>query len=164
VLFELDEANLIEFYREQLEDFLIFFKNGAVDVIQIDAHADSTGAALYNYYLSEKRGNTIKNFFVERGISEDKLRIIAHGDFDPIANNQTRAMRAKNRRVEFTILDADSPPAERLVIFHEVKASETLYSISKIYNVSIQELMKLNLLTDAGRLRIGQKLLLKKGL
>ncbi len=44
--------------------------------------------------------------------------------------------------------------------FHEVKPSETLYSISRLYNVSVSELKALNKL-QSNALDIGQKLLIK---
>ena len=45
--------------------------------------------------------------------------------------------------------------------FHIVKKGETLYSISRIYNISVKDIMELNDLNDSS-IKIGQKLNLKK--
>lgn len=47
--------------------------------------------------------------------------------------------------------------------FHTVQGGQTYYSISKAYGLSIKELLELNNLTDADRLRSGQKLRVKRG-
>ncbi|MNN32457.1 putative endopeptidase p60 precursor [compost metagenome] len=51
-----------------------------------------------------------------------------------------------------------SPLAMRI---HEVKAQETLYSLSKLYNVSVQQIKSLNGLTDEA-LSLGQLLVISK--
>ncbi len=42
--------------------------------------------------------------------------------------------------------------------YHIVKQGDTLYSISKLYNISIAELKKLNNITNSSHIKIGQKL------
>jgi membrane-bound lytic murein transglycosylase D len=51
-------------------------------------------------------------------------------------------------------LEEQNVPVE----YHEVKAGETLYAISKKYNLSVSKLRELNQLTEQDALRIGQRL------
>lgn len=50
------------------------------------------------------------------------------------------------------------PAAGTRGIEHVVRPGETLYIISKAYNVSAKTIMDANKMTDAGRLSVGQKL------
>jgi OOP family OmpA-OmpF porin len=65
----------------------------------IEAHTDSSGAAEYNLNLSQKRANMVvhylTNFF---GIDPSRLRAVGYGESRPIADNQTKAGRKRNRR------------------------------------------------------------------
>lgn len=43
-------------------------------------------------------------------------------------------------------------------IYHEVKRGETLWKISKLYNVSVSDIVRANRLPDATKISVGQKL------
>ena len=56
--------------------------------------------------LSEKRAQTVADYFISLGV-KDRHQIYTQGFGDtlPIAPNTTEEGRAKNRRVEITIMD-----------------------------------------------------------
>jgi OOP family OmpA-OmpF porin len=68
--------------------------------ILIEGHADSTGSSKYNTKLSQKRADAVKNKLAEYGIEADKIETEAYGEDKPVATNETKEGRAKNRRVE----------------------------------------------------------------
>jgi OOP family OmpA-OmpF porin len=72
--------------------------------IQIDGYTDSSGAAAYNQSLSERRAEAIRKELVADGIAATRLDAKGFGEENPIADNATRAGRAENRRIEFTVL------------------------------------------------------------
>jgi OOP family OmpA-OmpF porin len=72
--------------------------------IDIAGHTDSIGPETYNQGLSERRAATVKKEFVESGISPDVITTRGYGESVPVASNATRKGRAKNRRVDITIL------------------------------------------------------------
>ncbi|MEO6686878.1 MAG: LysM peptidoglycan-binding domain-containing protein, partial [Dyadobacter sp.] len=47
--------------------------------------------------------------------------------------------------------------------FHTVEAGQTFYSISRMYNLSVKELLSINRLNDIVKLSVGQKLIVGKG-
>jgi len=49
------------------------------------------------------------------------------------------------------------PDAEAVGVFHQVKPGETLFSICKAYKADLQEVAEINGISDADRLRAGQK-------
>jgi len=68
--------------------------------VRIDGHTDWTGPEAYNQGLSERRAASVKQYFVEKGVSSRRLTTKGLGESDPIASNETRDGRAQNRRVE----------------------------------------------------------------
>jgi outer membrane protein OmpA-like peptidoglycan-associated protein len=71
----------------------------------IDGYTDNTGSVDFNLKLSVDRANSVKNYFVENGISANRLEANGHGINNPIATNDTGEGRAKNRRVEIKLID-----------------------------------------------------------
>ncbi|EGR5448635.1 OmpA family protein, partial [Vibrio cholerae] len=69
----------------------------------IVGHTDSTGTATYNQMLSERRAQAVLNQLVDLGLNPERLESRGEGESNPIADNNTAAGRAKNRRVEVTI-------------------------------------------------------------
>ena len=71
------------------------------NVVFIDGHTDSTGAAAYNQQLSEQRAAAVKNRLVEKfNIPESRMTARGFGETQPVADNKTKEGRFQNRRVE----------------------------------------------------------------
>jgi len=73
--------------------------------IEIQAHTDNMGDAAYNQSLSEQRAESVRNYMVDKGIAADRMQAKGYGESQPIADNDTREGRAKNRRVELKIIE-----------------------------------------------------------
>ena len=71
--------------------------------IEVQGHTDSTGKYEINKELSEKRANAVRDYLIEQGVDFQRLTAVGYGPDVPIADNKTKAGRAKNRRVEFKI-------------------------------------------------------------
>lgn len=74
--------------------------------IRVDGHTDNVGGYRYNRRLSRRRARAVRNYMRKKGISRRRLRYRGYGYRKPIATNRTKAGRAKNRRVEFVILNS----------------------------------------------------------
>jgi outer membrane protein OmpA-like peptidoglycan-associated protein len=72
--------------------------------ILIEGHTDSVGSDSYNLRLSQSRANSVMQYLIQRGVSPNRLKAVGYGESRPIANNSTAEGRARNRRVEFTII------------------------------------------------------------
>lgn len=55
--------------------------------------------------LSQNRANSVKAYLVECGVAPDRIVAKGYGDTVPIADNSTKEGKAKNRRVEFNVLE-----------------------------------------------------------
>ena len=72
-------------------------------IVEVQGHTDNTGKAEVNQELSEKRANAVRDYLIAQGVDFQRLTAVGYGQDQPIADNSTKAGRAKNRRVEFKI-------------------------------------------------------------
>ncbi len=70
--------------------------------VEIGAHTDSAGAAVYNKDLSERRAKAVLDYIKVR-VDTSKYSAIGYGDTKPIASNDTDEGKQRNRRVEFIV-------------------------------------------------------------
>jgi len=71
-------------------------------VVEIHGHTDNVGNADSNMKLSESRAFAVKKWLeskASRDFPEGRLKVIAHGQTEPAAENSSEAGKAKNRRV-----------------------------------------------------------------
>jgi outer membrane protein OmpA-like peptidoglycan-associated protein len=105
VNFETNKAALKPMAREKLSKLsgvLLGFPGEYK--LEIEGHTDSTGSDGYNQRLSQSRAESVRNFLVEQGIPMERIPSTqGFGRTRPIAPNDTRANREKNRRVDIVI-------------------------------------------------------------
>jgi OmpA-OmpF porin, OOP family len=109
IQFALDSAVILPESSGLLTEIAdVILKNPRIKRIEVQGHTDNTGPADHNRQLSDDRANSVKNWLVQHGVSADRLMAKGYGDTRPIAPNVTEAMKARNRRVQFIILDRDA--------------------------------------------------------
>lgn len=72
-------------------------------VVMIEGHTDSRGSDSANMELSQRRAESVKSLFIDRGIVPSRIEVQAFGESKPIATNDTESGRQMNRRVEIKI-------------------------------------------------------------
>ena len=82
-------------------------------LIEVQGHTDSKGNDAYNQDLSQRRVNSVVKYLASKGVTVEILKPVGYGEAKPIASNSTAAGRAKNRRVQFVILDTVGLKAAR---------------------------------------------------
>ncbi|MFN8589063.1 MAG: OmpA family protein [Candidatus Eisenbacteria bacterium] len=77
--------------------------------VEVGGHTDSRGAAAANQVLSEARANAVRTYLLQKfpDIQGSQLTAKGYGETKPIAPNSGAANLAKNRRVEFVVLNKD---------------------------------------------------------
>jgi outer membrane protein OmpA-like peptidoglycan-associated protein len=74
--------------------------------LRVDGHTDNRGGALLNLELSLKRAQSVRRVLVERWkIDPKRVTAQGFGPDRPLDDNTTEKGRARNRRIEFTILE-----------------------------------------------------------
>ena len=74
---------------------------------RIEGHTDSTGGYDHNMQLSRARASAVRDFLFEQGIAAKRMVVEGYGPDRPIASNDSRDGRAKNRRVEIVIAEGE---------------------------------------------------------
>lgn len=105
VLFDFDKSILTEADLKELQKAVTFVKKYPGASIRLDGYTDYIGSDAYNIKLSERRAAAVKDYLVkEAGVSSSRITAAGHGKANPVADNDTEGGRAKNRRVEISIL------------------------------------------------------------
>lgn len=104
VYFATNKHNINSASQESLNKLIKIFKDYPNTNILIEGHTDNTGRAEYNMQLSEKRANSVANFFSQNGISSNRFTTKWYGEEQPKYDNNTVDGRSKNRRVEIAII------------------------------------------------------------
>ncbi len=71
--------------------------------IGVYGHTDNKGSDAVNTPLSEKRAAAVKAYLLKKGLKEDRIESKGFGSAKPVADNNTEAGKAKNRRVEIVL-------------------------------------------------------------
>jgi flagellar motor protein MotB len=85
--------------------------SGFTDSLPI--HSGPKSAYRNNMHLSCERAQTVVSSLIDAGVSAERVFTACHGEYHPIAPNDSDANRAKNRRVELSPV----PKSRRLQTF-----------------------------------------------
>lgn len=106
IVFDVASAQLVPRNAKLLELLARLLKeNDQVKRVQIEGHTDATGEDGFNQHLSLQRAQTVEQALIQRGVSADRLTTKGLGRSMPLAPNDTAEGRARNRRVEFRVID-----------------------------------------------------------
>lgn len=159
IYFDLDKSNIRYDASLTLDKLVRLLKDNPDLVVELGAHTDSRHSSSYNLQLSQKRAESAVKYIITKGIENDRISARGYGESmllndcaDGVECEEEKHQR--NRRAEIKVLEIRTPVA------HEVKPNETLYSISRRYQLSVDQLKKLNGLND-NRIYAGDKLKLK---
>lgn len=105
ITFDSGQATIRSSSRRVLEGVIETLKEFTDVRVEIVGHTDDQGSREINTKLSASRAEAVKNYLVERGIDGGRITTKGVGPETPIADNKTKAGRAKNRRIEFKIVN-----------------------------------------------------------
>lgn len=70
-------------------------------VITVEGHCDERGSAEYNLGLGDRRANSVREFLVQIGVPEERLKPLSMGKEKPFCSDATEDCYQKNRRAHF---------------------------------------------------------------
>ena len=101
VEFDTNKAIVKPNYNSDINQLAIVMKKYTDLKITIEGHTDNVGGAKYNETLSRRRADAVKKILVDKhGIEASRLTAKGYGLTKPVATNDTKEGRQKNRRVE----------------------------------------------------------------
>ena len=101
ILFDTGKATLKEESMTDIKAVAEYMKANPSVRFEVQGHCDNQGSDSVNDPLSQKRAEAIVAELVKLGVDEWNLRAVGKGSHEPVADNNTEAGRAQNRRVEF---------------------------------------------------------------
>lgn len=104
VYFEYDKASLTPESIATLDETVRVLKENPGILIELAGFTDARGTDAYNLKLSERRVQTVHQYLVSWGISENRLKTAAFGKAKPVSDDKTEEGRAQNRRVEMRVI------------------------------------------------------------
>ena len=110
VLFDFDKADLLPKAQDTLAKAAAMVKDRAKGTVQINGYTDSKGDDAYNMKLSERRANSVRDWFrTQGGLAAFQFNTKGFGETQPVAPNtkpdgsDDPEGRQKNRRVEIIV-------------------------------------------------------------
>jgi len=106
ILFDLNKATLKSESKTELDKIGNILIQATDLMVEIGGHTDATGSDATNVTLSEARAKAVHDYLEKNfpQIKPDNLTSKGYGESKPVASNDTKEGRAKNRRVEFKIM------------------------------------------------------------
>ena len=104
VLFETASDKLKEESTAALEVIKKYLTDKSyISLLRVECHTDNTNDESTNQALSEKRAGSVRDYLISKGVDASRLKATGYGETKPVADNNTAAGRAKNRRTEMTV-------------------------------------------------------------
>ena len=85
-----------------------WMKESSTNAIVLTGHTDATGGKQTNLALGISRVMVIREMLIEKGAPFQQIDIMSRGESQPIADNQTKQGRLKNRRVEIAPMETNN--------------------------------------------------------
>lgn len=105
VYFDTNQSSINSSSREILDKLSVILREYRNTDVKVTGHTDSVGSEQSNLVLSEKRAKSITNYFINsQGFNSSRFTTSWYGESVPAYDNSTARGRAKNRRVNVTII------------------------------------------------------------
>lgn len=147
IYYDLDKANIRYDAAMELDKLIDLLKNNPNIKVELSAHTDSRHTTEYNMSLSQKRAEAAVKYIVSKGINQDKIVAKGYGE-SKLVNDCKDDIKCpeeshqQNRRTEIMITEIIEQKT------HEIGPYDTLYSLARKYNTSVEELKRINNLED----------------
>jgi len=103
VFFETDSSELTSRARETLDKQALWLNHYNRYAFTIEGRADERSAREYNIALGARRAQTVREYPVSRGVSNERMRTISYGKKRPIAVCNDNSCWSQNRRAATTL-------------------------------------------------------------
>ena len=110
VFFDSGKAKIKEDAKAALGEVATVLKNDVPDnLIAVEGHTDNVPIKYSgwksNWELASARSLSVLHYFIDDcDIDPNRISAVSFGEYDPVADNETKEGRQKNRRVEIAIL------------------------------------------------------------
>ncbi|MGZ3438182.1 MAG: OmpA family protein, partial [Polyangia bacterium] len=75
--------------------------------VRIEGHADDLGSPRVNAAVAQARAVAVRDYLIERGVAPERLQAVGYAGTRPLDRRKTGDARARNRRVEFVVVESN---------------------------------------------------------
>jgi OOP family OmpA-OmpF porin len=105
VNFDHDKAMIKAESRPILDNAVKVLNENASVHVRVEGHTDSDGTDAYNMGLSQRRAEAVVAYLTAAGIDAGRLSAVGYGESSPVAPNDSKENKYKNRRVDLVVTD-----------------------------------------------------------
>lgn len=102
--FESGKALLTESGKAILDQMSVVLLKLNDKKVELIGHTDNAGSRAGNLSLSQARAEAVKAYLTAKGIAAGSVAVSGEGPDRPLADNRSAEGRARNRRIEFKVL------------------------------------------------------------
>jgi outer membrane protein OmpA-like peptidoglycan-associated protein len=106
ISFDSNSATIKSQFRPVLNSFADSLRRNPGTHVVIVGHTDSTGGAHINDPLSLNRANAARDYIFNQGVRGPRIQTEGRGAREPVASNESAWGRAKNRRIDIFVAQA----------------------------------------------------------
>jgi len=110
VYFGVGKAKLRKESFAELNELVNYMKRRKNIEVEIAGHTDNTGSEEDNLKLSQRRADRVKKYLINEGIDARRIKAKGYGENQPVAGNNTKEGKQKNRRTEVRIIGESYSP------------------------------------------------------
>jgi outer membrane protein OmpA-like peptidoglycan-associated protein len=103
VLFDFDRSTLRPEGKETIDKVIAEMNAYPGETVVLEGHTDSIGTDEYNMALGQRRANSVMEYMLQNGVSQDRIATVSYGESRPAVPNTSPTNRQLNRRVVFNI-------------------------------------------------------------
>jgi hypothetical protein len=107
IFFEFNKDKIQKKSQKTLDAAAAIFQEYPSIRVEIGGHTDDVGSEEANLDLSKRRAEAVKNYLVGKGVDPNRIETVGYGRSKPIDPGKSAKARAKNRRIEFTVIVVD---------------------------------------------------------
>ena len=102
--FESGKATLTDSGKAILDQMTVALQRLKDKKVEVIGHTDNAGSRAGNLSLSQARAEAVKTYVASRGVNPELIAVSGEGPDRPVADNRTIEGRARNRRIEFKVV------------------------------------------------------------
>lgn len=104
IFYDFDKSTLRPESKTEIDRLYELLLDNPTMRIELSSHTDGLGSDEYNNRLSQARAQSVVDYLMKKGVSQDRLTAKGYGKAQPVATNSTAEGRQLNRRTEFKVL------------------------------------------------------------
>lgn len=101
VYFGFDQAIIRPDMGDRMSNNALFLKQRPGAKVVVEGNCDSRGTNEYNLALGQRRALNAKQYLINLGIRENRIRAVSYGEEQPLFLGEDEFSYAQNRRVDF---------------------------------------------------------------